>query len=184
MHPNIRETETEWERDCLKPKHILSYRSGVQFLGIVNAWGLNNCMRGVYFVWRISCCFLHICNPWFVLFFFSGVVFAGKTTTCQICLMSRGCHSLVFSKSCIKQHLDWRCQTTFTFTFASVVFSLETGWVLLYMHRNHRLIRDRCPGRPPWWLLSSDSLEISTASLEMLPQNVFTADIMPIREKR
>ena len=32
------------------------------------------------------------------------------------------------------------------------------GWVLLYVHRNCRLIRDRSPGRPPWLSHNSKAL--------------------------
>ena len=45
-------------------------------------------------------------------------------------------------------------------TFCFFCFLL-VGWVLLYVHRNHRLIRDGSPGRPPrlshssWTLLFS-----------------------------
>ena len=35
------------------------------------------------------------------------------------------------------------------------------GWVLLYIHRNRRLIRDGSPGRPPWLSHSCWALQLS-----------------------
>ena len=53
--------------------------------------------------------------------------------------------------------VGWSCELT-----ASVG---EVGWVLLYVHRNRRLIRDGSPGRPP---RLSHSFWALTASVEVL----------------
>ena len=51
-HLDIRETETEHERDCLKLLIKMHYviKIWTSCTSIVNTWGLSNCVRGVYFV--------------------------------------------------------------------------------------------------------------------------------------
>ena len=51
----------------------------------------------------------------------------------------------------------------YTQHYALILKQLQSEWlveVLLYIHRNHRFIRDRSPGRPPWLSHSSWALRM------------------------
>ena len=64
-----------------------------------------------------------------------------------------------------KEH-KWLCTCPLPTTF--IVLVSGCCWVLLYVHRNHRLIRDGTPGRPPRLSHSSWALQVSGGTCEFL----------------
>ena len=63
---------------------------------------------------------------------------------------------------CVSSTLVTDCHHSYDWSFAFLwCVSSTLGWVLIYIHRNHRLIRDGSPGRPPWLSHSSWALRVA-----------------------
>ena len=93
--------------------------------------------------WSVDCAFLQNCNPAFYDSWFTvkTCVFSWSISSGRHVEM---CDWIVLS---VEEFLPWTVRRNPKTVMPSCVFMV--GWVLLYVHRNRRLIRDGNPGRPP-----------------------------------
>ena len=138
LHPDIRETESEWKRDCLKPL--------IKTHSVIQIWTYSKCMwfeqfvRGVYFVLKVRF-LLHICDPWsflsyntefvFVLYMYLFCTSKQSLSLPCVCIFSvllcRVCLNLcsVYETFCpIMRSLSLLCVCVFLSYHAGFVFAL------------------------------------------------------------